>query len=252
MTFNRGEVSQRLQSRLYRSLVTAAEMLLRAVEADLAAGRIFRPPRALPTSYVTTPTPRVSTQHVRALADWPDQRGGLFNRLAVRRPLPDGVFRCETVLGPSALDEQGEDGMFGPVASVAEVDDVLCLNLPMSGRSWALLTVMRCNDGGSFSNGEHNRLMQHHGDLKQVLCDGHSWDGVHEACGPGGGQSVDEVVERLSDTEQRVLNYLRQGYTERQAAEEMDRSRHTVHVHVKNIYRKFGVFSRRELLATVK
>ena len=51
----------------------------------------------------------------------------------------------------------------------------------------------------------------------------------------------------LSVTEKRVLGLLVRGLTERQAAEELDRSPNTVHVHVRNIYRKLGVSSRKML-----
>ncbi len=51
----------------------------------------------------------------------------------------------------------------------------------------------------------------------------------------------------LSPTEHRVYDLLLQHLTERQVAERMNRSHNTVHVHVRNIYRKLGVRSRQEL-----
>ncbi|MFN3168612.1 MAG: helix-turn-helix transcriptional regulator [Phycisphaeraceae bacterium] len=55
------------------------------------------------------------------------------------------------------------------------------------------------------------------------------------------------VQPPLSTTERTVLGYLLQGMTERQVANELDRSHNTVHVHVRNIYRKLGVTSRKML-----
>ncbi len=52
----------------------------------------------------------------------------------------------------------------------------------------------------------------------------------------------------LSPTERRVYDLLLQRQTERQVAENLGRSPNTVHVHVRNIYRKLGVRTRQELL----
>jgi len=52
----------------------------------------------------------------------------------------------------------------------------------------------------------------------------------------------------LSPTERRVYDLLLRRMTERQVAEEIGRSHNTVHVHVRNIYRKLGVRTRQQLL----
>ena len=49
--------------------------------------------------------------------------------------------------------------------------------------------------------------------------------------------------------EKRVCALLLQKMTERLIAEHLDRSPNTVHVHVRNIYRKLSVRTRKELLA---
>lgn len=51
----------------------------------------------------------------------------------------------------------------------------------------------------------------------------------------------------LSPTEQRIHDLLLRRYTEKQVAEELGRSPNTVHVHVRNIYRKLAVRTRQEL-----
>ena len=51
----------------------------------------------------------------------------------------------------------------------------------------------------------------------------------------------------LSPTERRVYDLLMQRLTERQVAEKLGRSHNTVHVHVRNIYRKLGCRTRQEL-----
>ena len=56
----------------------------------------------------------------------------------------------------------------------------------------------------------------------------------------------------LSPTELVVLRLLSTGHSERQAAEELDRSPNTVHVHIRNIYRKLGVNSRAMLMRFIE
>jgi len=52
----------------------------------------------------------------------------------------------------------------------------------------------------------------------------------------------------LSPTEKRVCALLLQRMTERRIASQLERSPNTVHVHVRNIYRKLGVSKRKQLL----
>ena len=53
----------------------------------------------------------------------------------------------------------------------------------------------------------------------------------------------------LSVSEQRVLTWLLEGFSEKEVASKLKISRHTVHNHVRMIYRAFKVTSRGELLA---
>lgn len=54
---------------------------------------------------------------------------------------------------------------------------------------------------------------------------------------------------KLARRESEVLELLGQGKSEKEVANALKISTHTVHVHVKSIYRKLGVTSRGELLA---
>ena len=55
--------------------------------------------------------------------------------------------------------------------------------------------------------------------------------------------------ESLTETERAVLQRLLSGETEKQAAKGLDQSPNTTHVHVKSIYRKFGISNRASLMA---
>jgi DNA-binding CsgD family transcriptional regulator len=57
------------------------------------------------------------------------------------------------------------------------------------------------------------------------------------------------AVRQLSDAQRRVLGHLLTGLSEKEVACKLEISPHTVHNHVKEIYRKMSVNSRPELLA---
>jgi DNA-binding CsgD family transcriptional regulator len=64
--------------------------------------------------------------------------------------------------------------------------------------------------------------------------------------------SVSPVIsmgEPLSRRERQTLDLLLTGNAEKQIAAQLSISRHTVHVYVKSLYKRFGVNSRSELLA---
>jgi DNA-binding CsgD family transcriptional regulator len=59
-------------------------------------------------------------------------------------------------------------------------------------------------------------------------------------------------VDLLSPTERMVAVKLREGLTEREIADALHRSPNTIHVHVRNIYRKLLVNSRQELVRQLR
>ncbi|HZZ79645.1 MAG TPA: FHA domain-containing protein [Gemmataceae bacterium] len=57
------------------------------------------------------------------------------------------------------------------------------------------------------------------------------------------------ALAQLSESQRKVLDLLLRGRAEKAVAAKLDLSRHTVHNHVKEIYRRLNVSSRAELLA---
>jgi pSer/pThr/pTyr-binding forkhead associated (FHA) protein len=57
------------------------------------------------------------------------------------------------------------------------------------------------------------------------------------------------TLKRLSEAQRRVLDELLLGLSEKEVATKLDLSPHTVHNHVKEVYRRMSVSSRAELLA---
>ena len=60
---------------------------------------------------------------------------------------------------------------------------------------------------------------------------------------------MEQGSDVLSPREKQVLGALQAGMTERQAAETLGLSPHTIHSHVKAVYYRMGVTSRAQLLS---
>lgn len=72
-----------------------------------------------------------------------------------------------------------------------------------------------------------------------------------EARYPPSSEESNPAVVALTPAQQRVFNLLVEGMIEKQIARELDISPHTVHNHIRAIYRAFGVHTRAELLVRV-
>jgi len=59
--------------------------------------------------------------------------------------------------------------------------------------------------------------------------------------------SPSDMIDALTRTERYILQCLMSSMTEYRIAKHIQRSPHTVHTHVKNIYRKLDIHSRREI-----
>jgi DNA-binding NarL/FixJ family response regulator len=70
---------------------------------------------------------------------------------------------------------------------------------------------------------------------------------VGERSHPTYSAQATRLLAKLTRTEFEVFEHLRTDATEKQIARTLNRSPHTVHVHVKSIYRKLGIRSRQML-----
>jgi DNA-binding CsgD family transcriptional regulator len=64
-----------------------------------------------------------------------------------------------------------------------------------------------------------------------------------------GPRDMQDQKSHLPPREASVLEQLKEGLSEKQIAAELKLSQHTIHTYVKNIYRRFGVTSRSQLLS---
>lgn len=64
-------------------------------------------------------------------------------------------------------------------------------------------------------------------------------------------KNVYKDIDNLSKRENQVVNLLIQGYSDKEIASELKISTYTVNDHIKNIYRKYDVHSRFELVTNI-
>lgn len=148
--------------------------------------------------------------------------------------------------------------MFEGLGSQIQVTDCLCMGMKVHGNIWTAVALMRCDDSKPFDGEDQRTLKKIKPALAHMLRSDCARQGLTAALeapvksrtGSSASKrwSTDQIISKLTRTECQVLGYLRLAATEREISQEVHRSQHTVHVHVKNIYRKLDVNSRSELL----
>ncbi len=248
------DIYTKLESSLYGSLVHAVTVSAPILQADATAVRVFDSPHGLyNTYYVDTRGVEGDSTGAASLAEWPVSTGSVFEVIR------EQWFRDQS-LGPRRLIHNGAvvaAGHFQPFDVFTTVTDTLCVAFPVTKPAWAALVYLRCDPHGPFTDDLVNALDRFRPALVRVILHGYRREILGLSAGPGPAQgqglmtpapSPTTLLATLSRTERLVLNYLRSEATEKQIAETIHRSPHTVHVHVKNIYRKLGVNSRRMLM----
>jgi len=241
--------------------------------AYVSTGRLGAAPQDEPVIHDWPTAPHAVFEHfagqyLQLPADQPFRPTDLLERdHADRRQTPDAHHE-------PAGRAAAVDGLFGPLHHSGHIADAIGLNLPLAARTRCVLLFVRCAGKAPFDEAQLDRLAQLGPMLVQTMTRAlHQQLNAAPAHARGVGRASDAEVttpatespvqdmvaesaapnasallQRLSRTERRVLTYLRQHRTERQVADRLQRSPHTVHVHVKNIYRKLAVRSRHELL----
>lgn len=243
-------VFSRLDSELFGAMAHAAEVVAAAVNADLAAACAFGAVAAQ-TCYLTAPGLSISAAQTEAFHEWPGDEGSLFAFIEQHR-LRDGVFRPR-----EEIDEitYARLPLYRRLQAATEVTDALCISCDLSDESWCTLALLRCSDSAPFCRQSIDAAERYKPAVARVLSRGFKRETQprgtelhHDETGVVNQPvSAPQLLAKLSKTELHVLSYLRNDMTERRIAEQLGRSPHTVHVHVKNIYRKLGVTSRKNL-----
>jgi len=240
------DVYARLESPLHGGLVQVLCTLACAIGADAAAARVFDADPAAVGICVLPARLKLDAAQAKAVNAWPRRRDSIFEALRRIRPRP-GVSRARDHFDERAFHTRG---LFRPIEAAQRVTDCLCDVADLGGGAWAVLLYIRCAPSRPFEDEHLAQLRRFH-----VVAQRNLHAALRREIKPvaphalvGEPAPLSRLLARLSRTECRILGYLRTPLTERQIAGELERSHHTVHVHVKNIYRKFGVSSRKQLV----
>lgn len=249
-------VLSRLDSALYGALVHVSHLAARALDADLTAARVTGPQQRHLAHYVSGGRAGLTTPDEESLKAWVQDETAVFG-LPRGRQLHDMVFRPREVL------DELEYARLAPLRRIeplCEVRDTICVTFCAGNNINCTIALLRCNESEPFDRTAHARLERLRPALARVV-----QRGVERENAPKGNSvkmtseglvrlpvSLAEMIGKLSGTELQVLNHLRDDTTEKEIAVYLGRSPHTVHVHVKNIYRKLGVTSRKHLLSLFK
>ncbi len=248
------DVYTRLESAVYGSLIHATGVSMPIVGADACAARLFETPQGVPAIYTAVNGRSIAPPTADALKAWPGQHGSMFE-CAADLGLTDNAFSLRW------LTTQAENEAQGLLCSLEDhelVADAYCMTFKVSGPVWGMIAYLRFEPGQPFDDSEIQPLKQLKPALARVIQTGYKreigvylphFNGSTGAYVKPSHVTTANLLAKLSRTERLILTYLRSDATERRIADTIHRSPHTVHVHVKNIYRKLGVNSRRTLVS---
>lgn len=233
-----------LESLLFGAMVHAVHVAAPAISADLAAARVFDgqpdPTRVyVYTGHLNLP-PSVESQ-VHA---WPASPGSLFD-FADKQALYDHAFRPRQLVDDAAYARLS---LFKPIEAHTPVVDAYCITCPLANNAWCMFAFLRCGESRFFAPRETEMLLRLKPAILRLVRT--QQQRRPRQGNPGDAPETSDhtvLLAKLSQSERHILQLLLAGHTERKIGADLHRSPHTIHVHVKNMYRKLNVNSRRQL-----
>lgn len=247
--FDEGWVYARLDSPLFGALTHVVESMSPPLRADVAAGRVFGVAAEAPLAYVNAGRLGLSALGPDLQA-WPLREHSAFE-YAYRLPVRDGAF-WPTQWTDREKKAFFDDQRFHPLTQSYRVVDVLGVACPLDRSATCILLFLRCDQSGPFEGHHLHTAQRLHPALSRNLRQGYRQQVPARAAKPPTARlnavPLTRLLAKLSPMERTILNHLRSDLTEREVAHRLRRSPHTIHVHVKNIYRKLDVTSRKQLM----
>ena len=237
----------------YRPLIHTAAIAGYAIEADVLCARLPGKPTDPDIHGVYRLGSPGTCEPLHELTPWLQGPNSPFSD---RFSIADGVAR----LIPLSLDDRAAmSECFQPFTDFGGVADAVSLRFYLDDANPCTLLYLRRDDHSQFSGNNLWMLKHLMPAIAKDIRGAHSrwlkqqtWNN-NARLGPINRTtlSTEDLLKRLSKTERRILERLKLWETEREVALAVGRSPHTVHVHVKSIYRKLMVTNRRQLLALV-
>lgn len=131
----------------------------------------------------------------------------------------------------------------------------LMVSIPLQ-RQWQFHLIMLRQRGQALPHHYPIEQLNQFSEITRDLLNSAIHEHLNTSAGPSPEPALstitrDDYLKKLSHAESHVLELLEKKMTEKSIAQELDRSPNTVHVHVKNIYRKLDVNSRSQLLQKI-
>jgi len=236
-----------LESAVYGSLAHTTEVFIDTVSADAAIARVLGGPPIPGCVYIGSRGLARSPQHRRELRRWPTDPRSPFKQFQ-EKTRQDTAWLLSSI-GPEKEPTSRE--ITRAFAVSHRVSGAMFLMLDIEDQIQCMVVLVRNGEHQPFHDVDLDRAkglapaaghVIHEGFIRQLQG---SQPTTQESLGP---ISANILLERLSRTELKILQRLLERDTERQVAQAIERSPHTVHVHVKSIYRKLMVSSRKQLM----
>lgn len=236
----------KLGSFSFGALVHALHVVAPSVDATVSAARLFDGSTEATRMYVDARALNLPPQAVQTIETWPVTPGSLFD-FADKQAIYDQEFRPQQLVDDAAYTRLG---LFRPLDTYAPIVDAYCLTCPVGQKSWCMLAFLRSGNQKPFAPREMEKLQRLKPAIARLIRTHHQRrTRTADESDASSSSPIDPTVllGKLSQTERHILQMLLAGDTERKIGQTLHRSPHTVHVHVKNTYRKLGVNSRRQL-----
>lgn len=219
-------------------LIHTAEVAGYAVEADAICTRITGPGLACEGGCVRLMEAHSSSHQCDEFPDWPWVQDSLFADSGW--PESHGnIFRLKPQNthghGPSETHRRHID-------ELGRIDDVIGLSFDLAPQILCRIVYLRCGGHAPFSG--KNLWMAEK--LYPMIVTG-AKQAFRQLPHPNS-HTTEDLLANLSEMERQVLEKLCRCQIEREIAEVLGVSPHTIHVHVKSIYRKLMVSNHRQLL----
>ena len=243
-------VRRDLESPVYGSMAHAVDTLMRVIRADGAVALVRDKNSQIQGSYVGSHGLDLTPEQLHLLRKWTtDPRSTLWHQ--ADHPTEDDIH----LLAPdNPADAKSSREIAQAMIAAGIRINAPSLRMALPSQPPCVILFLRRHDQPPFVPADTDRLRRFTTLASRAIQQGHRRELRRLGRSPATHNPVatlipaEDLLGRLSATELRVLQRLQLYETERQAAVALGRSPNTIHVHVKSIYRKMMVTSRKQLL----
>ncbi len=244
------QILRDLESPIYGTLSHVVGPLMRVIRADGAVALIREQGSQIQCVYVGSRGLGLTPEQQQLLRKWPTgTRSNIWRQ--DNRPIQDDprLLIPDRPTDAERCREVTEELLKADIRA-----NPTSLRLALSSQPLCLVLFLRRENQPPFVPEDLDRLERFTDQASRMIQQGHHRELRRMGRSPDSQDPIatilpiEELLGRLSATEHIVLKRLQQYETERQIAETLERSPNTIHVHVKSIYRKLMVTSRKQLL----